>query len=1109
VADFSGVKPAFSGTGTGSVSIWSRNSSGWLIGPAATTDAWEYLNQDLVSLPGAGQTAVGPIAGWNSAITHNITSWTSLPSDFGDIDTLQVNFSWTEGPYSDDNRSLTARFFNPAGTTPYSNSFNIRIGSSSAAATESYNYDQNVAVTLTAAGLAASKSDWEGALLQLTWSESRSMGADGGKLLLVDINLSGTYTSSGPPTVNATLAGSWGGWTGSSTAVVMHAATLAASWGGWTGAMAPSSATLAADWGAWTGASTALVTHHADLDASWGAWTGALVAGREVFATLAAPWGDLTAAAAATVTHHATAAGSWGAWTTSSSPTVVHPAALAATWGSWTSSLTPSTAFLDAAWGGWTGAATPTVEHPATFAASWDGWTGDLAATRTHFISSASSDWSLSGFFAEAAFMVIPAGGGTTEFTGFADWSLAGIYGELNPVVIHHVSGFADWSQPLLAHGDFTSAEADGPWGGWTGAATFSTSPIIAFSAAADWDGWTASVGRITTRPFRNVQNGWSEQPPSAADSWQNVDDSPDSPDLSDYIYASGAGVLTEEYEVGPLDAIIPIPLVTRYKIRAYVERIAGTGNSTFQARLGFIGSNVTLIPNGNTAFSAQVVEGEITITNSAITPIGPNAAALILTYTGATSGAEIRVYAIEVEVDYVSTDAIFTANGIGSGSRTSPWATFTATMVAGRQVAATLAAAWGGWSATTTATVEHPATLAADWGAWSATFTAAQATFATLWGGWTASSTAGITHPASLTVDWGGWAAAAIAGITHPIVHEVTPTATWGEWRSYIANNIIVTHVVQQMWAPWGGGWNSTLTAGVTHPITATADWGAWSASLAAGPERAATLAADWGVWTAQALDYTVDLQPVASPSGNWILEPGSTPFFGFQRIDDDPDNPDLSDYLYSDAINQTFQQSIFIENVTGTSYSWKIRVYAERQGGGDVAQELRVGWFGDPDVVVIASGTSAVGPALFEVSGTFGTPVPRLRDETLRLVYSSGTGTDANQLRIYALDVEVTHDGFFVDHPATLDATWGALTITGEFTVTGVHDDVELHAAWGALSSHIVSDVTHFVDDARAEWGTWDGHLQGPGRRRKVKKTKLWAETQPQLPGPRGVKA
>jgi hypothetical protein len=1060
VADFSGVRPSANSSSV-LVLDWTRSGGAWVAGSALTTGSWANLDDTLAGSVSDGDTAWGPAASWNNTLAATVTGWAGIPSDFGEMDSIELYYSRTEEGYADDTRQLTGRFTDSTGATDYSNTFNIRMSSSSP--TNLSTFGGVVTPILTSAGLAATKSDWESARLVLTWIESRSMGADSGKLLLIDIEMRGTYTTSGPPTVNFTGSGSWGGWTAAASADVTHAATLAATWGGW------------------SAAGTFVRTHAiSSLTASWGGWTGAMQAAPVRSATLAADWGAWTGAASATVEHPATFAASWGTWSAATSALVTHSATLAATWGGWTGVLTATrTHFitaLAATWGGWTAAASPIVSHDATLAASWGAWTG-------------------AGTFEATT----PSG--TVEFTGAADWGAW--TAATSAVVTHEATLAASWGG-WSAAGSFTvehSATLVADWGAWTADATFeATTPSgeVEFTGAADWGGWSAAITAASvdvlefTETFSPTgQAGTTsnfDSSPSTSTSlhYTLIDDDPDSPDTGNYIYTPAGSVgdaLWLEFEL-PTDILD----VTAATLKVYAERLESSVGqpASLVTQVRYDGFSPTLVlstfvfTNGVSALPAQLFEVPLTtrdgFTNWWDSPV---VVRLQTSTQGASYDGEIRIYAVELELTYV-------VEGVET----------------------TMAADWGGWTASSTALVTHEATLAADWGGWSAAGTfdivpPVEATFAASWGGWTGEMLADVSVvvQASLAADWGGWSAAATADVTH----EVSLAASWGSWTG-------------------------SLSATTERSFTASADWGAWTGAMVANQILSATFAADWGAWTAQAEQQATDLRPVASVSGPWNIVPAGTVEESYERIDDDPNDPDLTDYLwYAGTSGSGIQSLRFGPDQSARIYSYRARLLVERLAGGDISNQLQVQLGSSSLQTVVPFGTDEFELAVVEVGATLLTPITDLTDAEFRLRYAaSGAGTTAGEIRVYAVEIDVVMDGFIVTQPITMEGDWGSWSAEmtagvepavqatlaadwGEWTaaaaITVVHE-AEAVAEWGGASSQMAVTVVHFVDSAFAEWGTWDAHFQGPGPRRRRPQTRMWAKTLPSLPG-RGVNA
>lgn len=205
-------------------------------------------------------------------------------------------------------------------------------------------------------------------------------------------NASGGPTlSGGAATVSATLTGSLGGLSATTSAAVSHSATLTAA----TGALSASvsagvshSATLGATLGGVSGSITSVVSHETTLSGSLGALAASMSATASsppVNATLAGAFGGLSGSATAVVSHPATFSGSLGALAASVNATVTHAATFAGSFG------------------GLVGTTGSTVTKVATFTSTLGGLSGNMTAAP---VRAATMAGSLGGVSAAATFTV-------------------------------------------------------------------------------------------------------------------------------------------------------------------------------------------------------------------------------------------------------------------------------------------------------------------------------------------------------------------------------------------------------------------------------------------------------------------------------------------------------------------------------------------------------------------------------------------------------------------------------------------------------------------------------------------------------------------------------
>jgi hypothetical protein len=136
-------------------------------------------------------------------------------------------------------------------------------------------------------------------------------------------------------------------------------------------------ASIATNWGGWSGTSTAVVERSASITTSWDTWNAQAAgtvtsAAVEYFGTINDNWGTWSATSAAFIPRPATIADNWGTWTAAATALAIdHPATTATAWGTWTATAT--VAFIErygtitSSWGLWSASAAATVFTPAAW----------------------------------------------------------------------------------------------------------------------------------------------------------------------------------------------------------------------------------------------------------------------------------------------------------------------------------------------------------------------------------------------------------------------------------------------------------------------------------------------------------------------------------------------------------------------------------------------------------------------------------------------------------------------------------------------------------------------------------------------------------------------
>ena len=136
------------------------------------------------------------VAGANSGSSAFYTIQ-NIPADFvdGGMLTLNYNIRYKIENLADDIETLFVRVWNAAKDTAYTNEETVVTTTSNISITNK----GSTGMTLTAAGLAASKTEWEAALIEIRTDHVVLHGADGSVWSIDEVELTGTYDV--PPTV--------------------------------------------------------------------------------------------------------------------------------------------------------------------------------------------------------------------------------------------------------------------------------------------------------------------------------------------------------------------------------------------------------------------------------------------------------------------------------------------------------------------------------------------------------------------------------------------------------------------------------------------------------------------------------------------------------------------------------------------------------------------------------------------------------------------------------------------------------------------------------------------------------------------------------------------
>jgi hypothetical protein len=113
-----------------------------------------------------------------------------MPTDFGNMDTLSVRlrYHWATGTQVNTWDTLRARVYKSDGTTPLTNEATVASSITTTTATNSS------VIAFTGVDTAATKEDWNGAILRVYWSITKVKGGDSIQKRVTAGELTGTYT---------------------------------------------------------------------------------------------------------------------------------------------------------------------------------------------------------------------------------------------------------------------------------------------------------------------------------------------------------------------------------------------------------------------------------------------------------------------------------------------------------------------------------------------------------------------------------------------------------------------------------------------------------------------------------------------------------------------------------------------------------------------------------------------------------------------------------------------------------------------------------------------------------------------------------------------------
>lgn len=194
--------------GTG-LRLYTRASGTWSAGSSQPSALWSYLDETITSSPADGDTGIGLAPGAQTTQTIQL-NLTSVDTDFSSMDSLAISFSTVDYVgYSDDTGVLQCSIHKTDGTVlaEASTSGDVLLlkyhvndwtgtsyFQSSDGTGTAPTYNDTNSFTLTSAGSSATESDWNAAYISIEFEDAKVKGSDGAAIVLVDFELTGTYT---------------------------------------------------------------------------------------------------------------------------------------------------------------------------------------------------------------------------------------------------------------------------------------------------------------------------------------------------------------------------------------------------------------------------------------------------------------------------------------------------------------------------------------------------------------------------------------------------------------------------------------------------------------------------------------------------------------------------------------------------------------------------------------------------------------------------------------------------------------------------------------------------------------------------------------------------
>jgi hypothetical protein len=165
----------------------------------ATDPYYTYIDEDPQTLNPALDLSYLFNSGAAGGDSH--FGFVDTPADFASMSTVSVRTYTVVSGRTDDNITLRVSIYDATETTMYAGNAAGDAGADVSGAANPSGL-HTTALTLTAAGIAATKANWDAARIRVNWIYSQVMSKDAYDLRLHAVELTGTYTATNP---NATV----------------------------------------------------------------------------------------------------------------------------------------------------------------------------------------------------------------------------------------------------------------------------------------------------------------------------------------------------------------------------------------------------------------------------------------------------------------------------------------------------------------------------------------------------------------------------------------------------------------------------------------------------------------------------------------------------------------------------------------------------------------------------------------------------------------------------------------------------------------------------------------------------------------------------------------